>query len=78
MRLPNPPKIILDGLDPLSQRKVISLALLVVADLAAGRDWDALAEIDRAELGLEEKLAFGSLLNSQQAATIVSLRQHDN
>ena len=53
---------------------MISLALLVVADLAAGRDWDALAEIDRAELGLEEKLAFGSLLNSQQAATIVSLR----
>lgn len=75
MRVPNPPKVILDGLSPDSQRKVIRLALLVVAQLASGNEWDALAEIERTELDLEEKLAFGSLLDSQQASTIVSLRE---
>ena len=75
MRSPNPPRIVLDALDSQGQRKVIALALQVVADLAANRDWDALEAIERAELGLEEKLAFGSLLDSRQAATIVSLRQ---
>ena len=75
MRAPNPPRIILDALDAQGQRKVIALALLVVADLAAGRDWDALERIERADLGLEEKLAFGSLLDSRQAATIVSLME---
>ena len=80
MRTPNPPRIILDALNSEQQRKVIRLALLVVADLAANRDWNALDEIERADLGLEEKLAFGSLLDSRQAATIVSLREaaHDH
>ena len=79
-RQPNAPRIILDGLDSQGQRKVIALALKVVADLAANRDWDALDKIERADLGLEEKLAFGSLLDSTQAATIVSLREaaHDH
>ena len=75
MRIANPPKIILDALDSQGQRKVIALALRVVADLAANRDWDALEKIEQADLGLEEKLAFGSLLDSRQAATIVSLRE---
>ena len=78
MRSANPPKIILDALDSQGQRKVIALALKVVADLAANRDWDALDAIERADLGLEEKLAFGSLLDSQQAATMVSLREAAN
>ena len=75
MRAPNPPKIFLDNLTPEQQRKVIKLALLVVADLAAGRDWDAYGHIELAHLDLEESLAFGSLLDSRQASTIVSLRE---
>ena len=75
MRHPNPPKIILDALDFEGQRKVISLALQVVVDLAINREWDALDRVERADLSLEERLAFGSCLNSQQAATIVSLRE---
>jgi len=78
MRIPNPPKIFLDGLTPEQQQKVVRLALLVVADLAAGRDWSALDEIERAGLDLEESLAFGSLLDSRQASTIVSLREAAN
>ena len=78
MRIPNPPKIFLDGLTPEQQQKVVRLALLVVADLAAGQDWSALDEIERAGLDMEEKLAFGSLLNSQQASAIVSLREAAN
>ena len=75
MRQPNPPKIVLDALNSEQQRKVIRLALQVVADLAANRDWDAYGAIELANLDLEEKLAFGSLLNSQQASTIVSMRE---
>ena len=75
MRTPNPPKIILDALDSQGQRKVIALALQVVVDLAIGREWDALDRIERANLDLEEKLAFGSLLDSRQASTLVSLRE---
>ena len=75
MRTPNPPKVILDGLSSEQQRKVIKVALLVVADLAANRDWDAYSHIELAYFDLEENLAFGSLLDSRQAATIVSLRE---
>ena len=78
MRHPNPPRIILDALDSQGQRKVIALALQVVADLARNREWDALDRIELADLSLEEKLAFGSLLDSRQAATIVSLREAAN
>ena len=75
MRVPNPPKIMLQGLTEDQQRKVIRLALNVVAELAGGNEWSAFEQIEFANLDLEEKLAFGSLLNSQQAATIVSLRE---
>ena len=75
MRSPNPPRIVLDALDSQGQRKVIALALKVVADLAANREWDALDKIELADLTLEEKLAFGSLLDSKQAAVIVDLRK---
>ena len=65
----------LQGLTEDQQRKVIRLALNVVTELAKGNDWGAFEQIEFANLDLEEKLAFGSLLNSQQAATIVSLRE---
>ena len=74
MRLPNPPRVMIFELPEDQQRKVIKLALLVVAALASGREWDALAEIEHTQMDNEEKLAFGSLLDSQQAATIVGLR----
>ena len=76
MRSPNPPKVVLDALNSEQQRKVIRLALLVVADLADGKDWHAYDRIEAAHLDLEEKLAFGSLLDSQQASTIVSMREN--
>ena len=75
MRAPNPPQIVLDALDSQGQRKVIALALQVVADLAANRDWDALERIEREKLELEEQLAFWSLLDSRQRATIKSLTE---
>jgi len=75
VRSPNPPRVILDALNSEQQRKVIKLALRVVAHLAAGNDWAALEEVEFANLELEEKLAFGSLLDSRQAATIVALRE---
>ena len=75
MRTPNPPRVILDALNSEQQRKVIKLALRVVAQLAEGNDWGAYEDIESANLELEEKLAFGSLLDSRQAAIIVSLRE---
>ena len=74
MRTPNPPRVILDGLSNDQMRKVIRIALKVVADLARERPWDAFGHIELADLTLEEKLGLGSLLDSQQAATIVSIR----
>lgn len=75
MHTPIAPKVLIGELAEDQQRKVIRLALLVVADLAAQRDWAAFEKIEFSHLELEEKLAFGSLLDSQQAATIVSLRE---
>jgi hypothetical protein len=69
----------LEEVSPESRRRLVALALLVVADLAVDRGWDALGRIEDTEMDLEEKLAFYSMLNSQQASTIVSLREagHD-
>ena len=75
MRIPNPPKIMLQGLTEDQQRKVIKLALSVVVALAEGNEWSALEQVEFAKLDLEESLAFGSLLDSRQAATIVSMRE---
>ncbi len=72
-RLPNPPKVLLRGLTEEQQRKVILLALEVVSELSVGSEWGALQAVEMANLDVEEKLAFGSLLNSKQAATMVSL-----
>ena len=73
-RKPNPPRIYLDRLTPDERKMVILLALEVVADLSSGNDWHALERIEFANMELEVKLAFYSLLNSRQAAAIVSMR----
>ena len=75
MRIPNPPRVMLQGLTEDQQRKVIKLALSVVVALAEGNEWSALEQVEFANLDLEESLAFGSLLDSRQAATIVSMRE---
>ncbi len=78
MRTPNPPRVMLDGLTKEQQKKVILLALEVVAELAAGGEWGALQAVESANLELEEKLAFSSLLNSRQGATMASLYEASN
>ena len=75
MRTPNPPKVLIEDITPEERRMIVALALEVVYDLAIDREWDALSKIDRTEMRLEVKLAFYSLLNSQQASTIISLRE---
>ena len=54
---------------------VILLALEVVADLSSGNDWAAFEKIEFANMELEMRLAFFSLLNSRQGATIASMRE---
>ena len=73
-RKPNPPRVYLDRLTPDERKMVILLALEVVSDLASGNDWAAFEKIEFANLGLEVKLAFFSLLNSRQGAAIASMR----
>jgi hypothetical protein len=75
MRSPNPPRVYLRGLTEEQQRKVIKVALLVVADLARERDWDAYGHLELAKFDTEETLAFWSLLDSRQRSTIGSLRE---
>jgi hypothetical protein len=67
----------LEEVSPESRRRLVALALLVVADLARDRGFDALGRIEDTEMDLDEKLAFYSLLDSAQASTIVSLRDAD-
>lgn len=75
MRTPNPPKVLLGGLTDDEQRYVIRLALLVVADLAAGREWDAYGRIEVAKFeGHECQVAFWSLLDSAQRTRIKDIR----
>jgi hypothetical protein len=74
-RHPNPPTVWLAGLTEEQQRFVIRLALAVVADLSAGRDWDAYGKIETARMELELKEAFWTLLDSTQRATIRSLAE---
>jgi len=73
VRQPNPPKVLLGGLSIDQQRKLIRLALEVVHDLALENDWAAFERVEFAKLELEERLAFGSLLNSKQGATMASI-----
>ena len=78
-RKPNPPRVFLDRLTPDERKMVILLALEVVADLSSGNDWAAFEKIEFAKMEVEVKVAFWSLLNSRQRATIASMREaHDN
>lgn len=75
MQAPHPPAVFLDDLTVEQQRKVVRLALLVVAALAAGQDWAAFEMIDMATLESEEKIGLWSLLDSTQRSTIKSLAE---
>lgn len=73
---PHPPKVLLSELSEDEQRYVIRLALLVVADLAAGKEWDAYGRIEAAKFGdAENKIAFWSLLDSRQRSTLKDLTE---
>ena len=54
---------------------MIILALQVVYELGKGNEWGAYEMFEMANLDLEERIAFGSLLNSQQGAVMASLGQ---
>ena len=79
MHTPNPPSVRLDGLNPDQVRYVVRLALLVVADLAAGKDWDAYGKIEVARFdAVETKIAFWTLLDSTQRTAIKSIAEASN
>lgn len=78
MRTPNPPHILLAGLDEEQTRKVVRLALKVVEAIAIGREWDAYSAYRLAELPVELHVAFWSLLDSRQRSTIESLAEAEN
>jgi hypothetical protein len=75
MREPTPPRVMIENLTPEGRVKVIKLALSVVHDLGAGRDWSAYEQIEFANLDAELKVAFWSLLDSSQRTTIKSLAE---
>ena len=66
MREPNPPSVRLEGLADDEVRRIVRLALLVVADLAAGREWAAFEKVQYTNMDAEQKIAFWSLLDSSQ------------
>ena len=66
MREPNPPSVRLDGLDDDAVRRIIRLALLVVADLASGKEWAALEKYQYSRMDETQHIAFWSLLDSAQ------------
>lgn len=75
MRTPNPPSVRLDGLADEETRRVIRLALLVVADLAAGKEWAALEKYQYSKMDLEQRMAFWSLLDSHQRSTLKDMAE---
>lgn len=79
VRTPHPPKVLLAGLTPEQQKQVILLALEVVYELGAGREWGAMERIEFANMDTESYIGFWSLLNSEQRSTIKQLQQtnHD-
>lgn len=80
MRSPNPPQIIVDHLDPEERRRVILLALRVVYELGADRDYSAFEMIEYMNMNEDVYGAFWSLLDSSQRARIKSLSRmaHDH
>ena len=78
MRLPNPPRILIDGLTPESRRKVVGLALLVVKALAQDKPYDAYALIQLEPLELEERLALASCLDSAEGSVMAEMARIAN
>lgn len=72
-RNPAPPKVLLDNLSPHQIKKVVELGLLVVKEMARDNAYGAYEIIDSVPMELEEKLAFWSLLDSEQRSIIKSL-----
>ena len=73
MRLPNPPRILIDGLTPESRRKVVYIGLQVIEALAKDQPYSAYEIVCFANLDLEEKLALASLYNSAQASIMTEM-----
>ncbi len=75
MRTPNPPQVVIEHLDPEERKKVILLALRVVYELGADRDYSAFEMIDYSGISKDEILysAFYSLLDSAQRSRITAL-----
>ena len=73
MRSPNPPRVMLNGLDEGQKVKVIRLALQMVYELGKGNDYSAFEMFELAGLSIEERIAVGSCLDSRQGAIIASL-----
>ena len=71
-RTPIPPKVLLEGLDPEQQRKIIRLALQVVYELGKGNDYAAYEMIDFENIEQDYVLytALHSLLDSSQRSRI--------
>ena len=74
MRTPHPPKVLLEGLDPEQQRKIIRLALQVVYELGKGNDYAAYEMIDFENIEQDAVLyeALWSLMDSSQRSRIKS------
>ena len=75
MRAPNPPAVVIEHLDPEERKKVVLLALRVVYELGADRDYSAYEMIEYAGITTDDVLysAFASLLDSGQRSRIKSL-----
>lgn len=75
MRSPNPPAVVIDHLDPEERKRVVILALRVVYELGADRDYSAFEMIDYASMNEDVYSAFWSLLDSAQRARIRSMSE---
>ena len=73
MRQPNPPRVLLEGLNEEQVKRLVRLALLVVAELAKDNVYGAFEMVETQEMEPEEWVAFWSLLDSQQRSIITSL-----
>ena len=78
MREPNPPSVRLEGLQDDEIRRVVRLALLVVADLASGKEWAALEKCQYSRMDVELMIAFWSLLDSAQRSHLKEMMRLAN
>ena len=74
MHTPHPPRVVLDGLEADEIRDVVRLALLVVADIAAEREWAAFEKVEFLNMRAEKKIAFWSLLDSSQRRLLKDMK----